>query len=346
MALAHDLIDRRRNRAPGNAISATTRHNTWTEEENMAEKQWFNLLGQLRERHNHRRALLRKAGAVLAGWSVVGIPLPGEARRRSRRGEPKDKIAAEKNRGRNKGKSKRRGGGKHKDRNKPVRQTCSGGRCQTIWRDDPENRDWCEFICEQCDGDDSRAFCIVETLVPDGVPNIVAVCCGEGNPCCGNECCSEDFGTHKCCGGACIFVDDDPDNCGRCGNRCAPGHVCRHGNCNCESSECDDPDPCATCQGADFDCCGDGRCIYKHGFDRDNCGGCDIVCGRGLHCIEGECRCADGYHFCPQAHRCINSQFWECCGTAESPAGGYCGIGQCCESGDAAWCTNQITGCP
>jgi hypothetical protein len=35
------------------------------------------------------------------------------------------------------------------------------------------------------------------------------------------------------CGGACVDVVADPQNCGRCGNVCGPGAICQAGACDC-----------------------------------------------------------------------------------------------------------------
>ncbi|URD84912.1 Stigma-specific protein, Stig1 [Musa troglodytarum] len=35
-----------------------------------------------------------------------------------------------------------------------------------------------------------------------------------------------------CCGGGCVNVFYDPNNCGFCGNRCKPGGFCRYGMCD------------------------------------------------------------------------------------------------------------------
>src|SRR3979409_1507479 len=38
----------------------------------------------------------------------------------------------------------------------------------------------------------------------------------------------------KRCGAICAVISIDPDNCGACGTRCAPGQVCRGGQCKTE----------------------------------------------------------------------------------------------------------------
>ena len=63
------------------------------------------------------------------------------------------------------------------------------------------------------------------------------------------------------CNGACVNLQSDSQNCGRCGNACP-----------------DDPN--------EF-CCR-GRCVDV-GRDRQNCGACGNVCLNGYKCAAGTC---------------------------------------------------------
>jgi hypothetical protein len=65
----------------------------------------------------------------------------------------------------------------------------------------------------------------------------------------------------------------DPESCGDCGARCAPGELCAAGVCSAICAP-----PLRLCA---------GRCVDIDN-DPDNCGSCGNVCASGL-CIEGEC---------------------------------------------------------
>lgn len=88
------------------------------------------------------------------------------------------------------------------------------------------------------------------------------------------------------CNGSCVNLDlqNDPNNCGSCGNTCdtANGYACQEGKCTClQLTECN------------------GRCVDLQ-VDRENCGGCDWRCCEGASCVEGTCEliCPDGQVFC------------------------------------------------
>ena len=65
-------------------------------------------------------------------------------------------------------------------------------------------------------------------------------CCPQNTSCCNPLCCA--VGT-DCCFGACVVLNMDPQNCGSCGNICAPGLTCVNGKCVCPIL--DDPDTCS-----------------------------------------------------------------------------------------------------
>jgi hypothetical protein len=127
------------------------------------------------------------------------------------------------------------------------------------------------------------------------------------------------------CGGTCVDLETDPDNCGGCGVECneAGGESCVDGTCfldcgdltNCDG-ECvdieDDPENCGGCGiecdvGAGEAClegtcvtdCGDltncgGRCVDLQ-TDPDHCGACGVECNEaaGEVCVDGACGCGD-----------------------------------------------------
>jgi hypothetical protein len=71
--------------------------------------------------------------------------------------------------------------------------------------------------------------------------------------------CSSLFPT--CCGGACVYTTNDPENCGGCGVRCEAGQYCNQGcqavPCNRDGSVCISVAGCCgdTCCGVDQTCC-------------------------------------------------------------------------------------------
>jgi hypothetical protein len=78
------------------------------------------------------------------------------------------------------------------------------------------------------------------------------------------------------CGGACMPVASDPNNCGACGNKCAAGQVCVGGGC---SGSC--------LPGAGQTACA-GACVDT-GSDNNNCGSCGHACGANQGCVGGSC---------------------------------------------------------
>jgi hypothetical protein len=86
-----------------------------------------------------------------------------------------------------------------------------------------------------------------------------------------------------CCAGQCANIQDDRENCGRCGIVCADGAVCSAGRCV--------PDPGAACNGSAG--CGAGQAccagLCKSLLDPNNCGRCGLVCAVGAVCTAQGC---------------------------------------------------------
>lgn len=238
-----------------------------------------------------------------------------------------------------------RGGGKDKKKPKKPKKAkkppapCSGGACNREFVLE-DNREYCEFICRQCDGDDDpRHFCIVDADPRDpNNPIKIAVCCAEGEVCCddyccpegraccdGNQCCREGHtccdgsccGTDNpftaCCDGDCVNTEVHQEHCGVCGNPCGIGEICRLGHCECITD----------CEG-------------------DDCANCP----RGQSCYDGiNCSCGDGFKYCPRGERCIRAEEeYVCCGNRDSGIG-YCFANTyCCGSGLYVYCS--ATPCP
>src|SRR6185312_8152979 len=88
------------------------------------------------------------------------------------------------------------------------------------------------------------------------------------------------------CGGQCIDLDNEHDNCGACGNVCASCEQCVAGQC---VSDCNDNDACTT-----------GTCDPQYGciYEPVNCDDGDLctidTCDPQLGCIHEQVDCDDG----------------------------------------------------
>ncbi len=129
------------------------------------------------------------------------------------------------------------------------------------------------------------------------------------------------------CDGTCVDTATDPQHCGHCGARCAPGEGCVEGRC----TEC--PAGFANCDGDRSNGCETARETDTH-----NCGACGNACPAGVACVEGRCACPAELVGC--RGRCVDmsSDAHHCgaCGHA-CPVGGTCSAGECtCPAGRAA----------
>ena len=98
-------------------------------------------------------------------------------------------------------------------------------------------------------------------------------------------------GQRRCPGsrGACVDLQTDPKNCGRCGNDCSSCHSCG-GEC-CAGV-------CGLCFAAGQICCQGSYCVNPF-TDTENCGGCGAddpvhVCAAGEICCGGSGLCSSG----------------------------------------------------
>jgi hypothetical protein len=80
----------------------------------------------------------------------------------------------------------------------------------------------------------------------------------------------------KDCGGQCLTVATDPQNCGGCGIKCPSGQVCSGGAC---TGSCLPGSGLAACNGA---------CVDKSS-DNANCGSCGHACPATQGCVGGSC---------------------------------------------------------
>ncbi|MHB8420755.1 MAG: hypothetical protein ACYDCL_21995 [Myxococcales bacterium] len=106
----------------------------------------------------------------------------------------------------------------------------------------------------------------------------------------------------SCCGGSCVDLWSDPNNCGACGIECTDGG-CSSGNCvtgvvqpagcsvvlrtACVTSACGADGAACSLDGGPGLCCG-GSCLDSL-FDPANCGGCGFACPAGDLCAYGTC---------------------------------------------------------
>jgi Stigma-specific protein, Stig1 len=115
------------------------------------------------------------------------------------------------------------------------------------------------------------------------------------------------------CGGKCVNVDSDQNNCGECGQACFADEACQQGACVCLNSNLTlcgsicvnlkrDPYNCGACY---RDCggasCKNGECVCSSSAticdggcvdtatDVDNCGQCGHGCLGGFQCVNGSC---------------------------------------------------------
>jgi hypothetical protein len=130
------------------------------------------------------------------------------------------------------------------------------------------------------------------------------------------------------CGGVCIDLQTDVNNCGACGNVCPeaqPGFDvgCAAGNCFFMRER--------ACAEGLSSC--NGVCVNRQ-TDPANCGVCGNVCAAGEICFGGQCardnRCAAGLTFCNGV--CVDllidpancGACGSACGILETCAGGVC----------------------
>jgi len=76
------------------------------------------------------------------------------------------------------------------------------------------------------------------------------------------------------CGGTCVDIGTDEDNCGLCGNACPSGFLCVFGVC------------LLSCQTELTNCA--GTCVDTT-KDEDNCGSCGNACGSDELCVASTC---------------------------------------------------------
>ena len=211
-------------------------------------------------------------------------------------------------------------------------------------------------------------------LICDGGGNCVGKT-ADGGSCtnsqlCQNGNCAKSGSTGICCpanyvncGGSCVNVQSDANNCGACGSGCQNGLVCLAGKCGCGSSTpngvfCDLP-------GQTSGTCWKGACVLPAYFPGCNSaadcvpGGCT---GPGGYClgtvdVAGQVSCSDKsgwYVVCPTSQGCTANKGgrlppFAVCGDGNGGVGGVtcdgpsdCAAGSdCCNIPGGSACVAQ-----
>ncbi|MBI5517205.1 MAG: hypothetical protein HY909_25725 [Deltaproteobacteria bacterium] len=144
-----------------------------------------------------------------------------------------------------------------------------------------------------------------------------------------------------CCGGRCLDPGSDPDNCGRCDNRC-PNTTCQGGSCT------------NTCRLGYENCNGNAAdgCEVNVLTSDSNCGRCNNGCTSGRACVNGACTCQGTTADCDgnMANGCetdtnVDAAHCGMCGN-RCPMGQSCAAGQCVCPGGFADCDGMAAnGC-
>jgi hypothetical protein len=134
-----------------------------------------------------------------------------------------------------------------------------------------------QLSCGASSGDKGSSADASTSAQPDGSTDATSL--SEGGTFPMSDASASDAGSpctvyQQLCGGACITVVVDPDNCGGCGVKCTGGQVCSGGSC------------AAGCLPGLTACA--GSCVDLL-TDDDHCGTCGVVCPAGQGCGNGTC---------------------------------------------------------
>jgi len=196
----------------------------------------------------------------------------------------------------------------------PAGQTLCGAQCVNL-QSDPNNCGQCSLVCQQLQGSSpvcnagacsfvcQNGFADCDHYGGNGCEVFLQ---SDPNNCgqCGNICVQRQNSSPFCGGGSClnncfpgyqdcngnpvdgceVNLQNDPHNCGACGNNCPSGPqsfpVCNGGG-GCS----------IVCQGGFNDCDHNpfNGCESNPQNDPNNCGQCGHVCNVGQQCIQGNC---------------------------------------------------------
>ncbi|MEZ4570631.1 MAG: hypothetical protein R2849_09955 [Thermomicrobiales bacterium] len=188
-------------------------------------------------------------------------------------------------------------------------------------------KDYCTD-CTACPGTDESNFCC-----QGGCTNLDT----DANNCggCGQACAPG----QQCCNGVCLDILSNASNCGKCGNACPEGEGCINGICTPPVEGA-----CVGCDETDLaNYCCDGVCLDLLN-DVQNCGGCGLACFSGQICCDGVCldptdddqNCGACGNVCPQGQLCCNSVCMDV--LSDNQNCGACGF----ECGPDEECNNGI----
>jgi formylglycine-generating enzyme required for sulfatase activity len=208
-------------------------------------------------------------------------------------------------------------------------------------------REWIDTVCDgrDCGGFNCGAYEEDSERCEAGSGRCINNCLDQ-NYCSGEritnmlgyeqECSAEELGDVEQCGGQCIDIGSDPNNCGGCGTRCdtSAGQWCEGGECRCP--------------GGGSVCAGECRDTSWFTDNDAHCGRCDNACSGGSSCDGTSCRCPGGDEFCEGSCR-GDDWFLEndahCGGCGDACTGSQvCHVGSCC-SPDCSGGGGSADGC-
>ncbi|MET0385532.1 MAG: hypothetical protein ABW321_06220 [Polyangiales bacterium] len=154
----------------------------------------------------------------------------------------------------------------------------------------------CNQADDDCDGETDEDFDLQADTAHCGACDTA---CSETQACCGGACqeragddgcgsCGDGPACESgsaCCSGSCFDVQNDPQNCGRCGRVCDDDESCCGGRCVDTRNDVNHCGGCgSTCERGNLPGCCNGSCVDF--VSNDNCGRCNYACGLlgGLLC--------------------------------------------------------------
>lgn len=158
----------------------------------------------------------------------------------------------------------------------PYGTFCKGGECVC-----PQNQIYCNGKCVPMDNNNCGKCGKTCPAIANGLPGCLSGACGVAS-------CNIGYGDcdKKAANGCEIYLADDINHCGNCGNACTNGQICCNGACVDLNSDHNNCGQCGnTCDGQT--CC-NGKCVDTK-TDSYNCNGCGNICSSCGSCINGEC---------------------------------------------------------
>ena len=164
---------------------------------------------------------------------------------------------------------------------------CCDDFCRNV-TDDDDHCGGCGIACNQTqDCVDSICVSILTTTQP--LPSTSGIVCAENETYCSQEC---------------VSLQNDTQNCGECGVRCAALAPCENGTCGCSFGK---PRCTGVCCGHTQECC-HGVCLES---DDLHCGDECVQCSSVESCVNGSCVCGETREPCGQF--CCDNASELCC---------------------------------